>query len=132
MSEQNVELAKRAIDAYNRRDLEALRELNDPDVEVDWSASRGVEAGLYRGIDAALRFYQGYFDAFEEILIEPDGFRAAGESVVISNVSRSRGREGIEVFARSALVLTFRAGRVLRVCLYQETEQALESVGLEG
>ncbi len=132
MSQRNVELTKRAIDAYNRRDLEALRALNDPDVEIDWSASRGVEAGVYRGIDEALRFYQGYFDAFEEILIEPNCFRDADDSVVVPNISRSQGREGIEVFARSALVFTFRAGRVVRVRLYQETVQALEAVGLEG
>jgi ketosteroid isomerase-like protein len=132
MSQANVELTKRAIDAYNRRDVEALRAVNDPDVEIDWSASRGVEAGVYRGIDAALLFYQGYFDAFEEILIEPEGFRDAGESVLVPNISRSRGREGIEVFARSALVFTFRAGRVVRVCLYQETGRALEAIGLAG
>ena len=132
MSQANVEIAKQAIDAYDRRDLDALRMLNDPNVEVDWSASRGVEAGVYRGIDAALRFYQGYFDAFEEIHIEPDCFVDAGESVVVPNRSRSRGREGIEVFARSAFVFTFRDGRVIRVCLYQEREQALEAVGLAG
>jgi ketosteroid isomerase-like protein len=130
MSQENVDVAQRCIDAYNGRDLEALRALNDPDLEVDWSASRGVEAGVYRGIDAALRFYQGYFDAFEEIIIEPDRFMDAGESVVIPNVSRSRGREGIEVLARSAIVITVRGRKVTRLCLYQETEEALKAVGL--
>jgi ketosteroid isomerase-like protein len=130
--EANVELARRCFDAYTRRDIEALRAFNDPDVEVDWSASRGVEAGVYRGIDAALRFYQGYFDAFEEIVFEPDRSIDAGPSVVIPNVARSRGREGIEVVARSALVMTFRDHRVTRICLYQETQQALEAVGLAG
>jgi ketosteroid isomerase-like protein len=130
VSQQNVELAERCFDAYNRRDIEALRVFNDPDVELDWTASRGVEAGVYRGIDAALRFYQGYFDAFQEIIFEPERFIDAGESVVIPNLARSRGREGIEVLARSALVLTFRDHAVTRICLYQETQQALEAVGL--
>jgi hypothetical protein len=41
MSQENVEIAERGLDAFNQRDLEALRALNDPDVELDWSASRG-------------------------------------------------------------------------------------------
>jgi ketosteroid isomerase-like protein len=120
MSKQNVDMARKCIAVYNRRDLETLRALNDPDVEVDWSASRGVEAGVYRGFDAVLRFYKGYFDAFEEIVVTPERFIDAGESVVVPNVSRSRGREGIEVLARSALVITFRSEKVTRICLYQE------------
>jgi ketosteroid isomerase-like protein len=132
MSQANVELAQRCFDSYNRRDIEALRALNDPDVEVDWSASRGVEAGVYQGFDAVLRFYTGYFDAFDEIAFEPERFIEAGESVVIPNVARSRGREGIEVPARSTLVMTFRGHTVTRICLYQETDEALKAVGLEA
>jgi hypothetical protein len=60
MSDENVEIVRRSIDAYNRRDLEALRLLDDPNVEVDWSVSRGVEAGVYQGIDAVQRFYRIY------------------------------------------------------------------------
>jgi ketosteroid isomerase-like protein len=33
MSEENVELNQRANDAFNRRDLDALLALSDPDVE---------------------------------------------------------------------------------------------------
>jgi len=32
MSQENVDVVRRAISAYNRRDLEALKEVNDPDV----------------------------------------------------------------------------------------------------
>jgi ketosteroid isomerase-like protein len=132
MSAENVEIVKRTIDAYNRRDLDALRPLNDPDVKIDWSASRGVEAGEYEGIDAALRFLQSWFDAFEEIHIEPESFMDAGESVMVPNVTRFRGREGIEVAGRSAFVFTFRDGRVVRVRLYQEAHEAFKAAGLAG
>jgi ketosteroid isomerase-like protein len=33
MSEENVELAHRAYDAFNRRDLDAFLAFNDPEVE---------------------------------------------------------------------------------------------------
>jgi hypothetical protein len=35
MSHENVEIAKQVIDAHNRRDLDALRTLNDPSMELD-------------------------------------------------------------------------------------------------
>jgi ketosteroid isomerase-like protein len=132
MSQENVDIARQSIDAYNRRDLDVLRALNHPDVELDWSASMGPDAGVYRGIDAVVALYAGYFEAFEEIVVEAERFIDAGESVVVPNVSRSRGRNGIEVFARSTFTLTIREGKLSRICLYQEPEQALKAVGLDS
>ncbi len=131
MSQENVEVVKRVIDAYNRRDLAGLEAFNHPDVEFDWSASRGFVAGVYRGFDEFQRFWKSYFDAFAEIAAEPERFIDAGESVVVPNVVHIRGRDGIEVSARSAIVFTFRSHRIRRMCLYQETDEALKAVGLE-
>ena len=130
MSQETVDVVQQALYAYTHRDVEALRALAAPDTELDWSASRGWLAGVYRGIDEALRFYAGYFEAFEEIVIEPDRLIEAGDSVVVPNVAHQRGRDGIEVSARSTLVFTVRGRRITRICLYQETEQALKAVGL--
>jgi ketosteroid isomerase-like protein len=130
MSLANVEIVQRALDAYARRDLDSLKELLHPDVELDWSASRGFVAGVYQGFDEFQRFWKGYFDAFEAIRAEPDRFINAGDSVVVPNVVHMRGRDGIEVSARSAVVWTIRGGRITRICLYQETQEALKAVGL--
>jgi len=131
VSQENVEVVKRMIDAYNQRDLAGLEAFSHPDVELDWSASRGFVAGVYRGFDEFERFWRSYFDAFEEMAAEPERFIDAGESVVVPNMVHIRGRDGIEVSARSAIVFTFRSHRITRMCLYQETEQALKAVGLE-
>jgi ketosteroid isomerase-like protein len=132
MSQKTVDVVRQALDAYARRDVEALRALSDSDMELDWSRSKGWLAGVYRGIDEALRFYAGYFEAFEEIVFEPECFIHAGESVVVPNVARQRGRDGIEVSARSALVFTVRDDQIRRICLYQGAEDALKAVGLAG
>jgi len=130
MSQENVEVVRNSILAFNRRDLEALQALNHPDVQVDWSASRGLEAGVYRGWKDVARFYRTFFETFEEVEVEPDRFIESGDSVVVPNRSQSRGRDGIETPARSTLVFEVRRGRIARVCLYQETQEALEAVGL--
>jgi Ketosteroid isomerase-related protein len=131
MSEENVEIVRRSIAAYNRRDFEALGRLNGPDVEVDWSASRGLQAGIYQGREEVLRFYQGFLEMFDKVNLEPDRFIESGDSVVVPNAAQIRGRDGIETVARSALVFELRGGRIARICLYQETREALEAVGLQ-
>jgi ketosteroid isomerase-like protein len=129
--EENIELVRQTLDAYSRRDLETLRALSHPDVELDWSASRGSLAGVYRGFDEAERFYAEYYETFEEIVVVPVRFVTAGDSVVVSNVAHQRGRDGIEVSARSTLVFTFRANRITRTCLFQHEHEALAAVGLK-
>jgi ketosteroid isomerase-like protein len=130
MSEENVEVVRRAIAAYNRRDFEAIRALNQPDVELDWSASRGLDARVYQGEEEVMRFFQNFLEMFEEIRIEPDRFIESRDSVVVPNSAQLRGRDGIQTAARSAFVFEVRSGRVARICLYQETREALEAVGL--
>jgi ketosteroid isomerase-like protein len=130
MSEETVDVVRRAIDAYNRRDFEAIRELNHPQVELDWSGSRGPVAGIYRGEDEVLGFYRDFFDTFEHVRMEPDRYIEAGERVIVPNSTHFRGRDGIETTARSALSFEVRDGRVSHIRLYQETGEALEAAGI--
>jgi uncharacterized protein len=130
MSQENIELVQRSIAAYNRRDFETMRVMNHPDVELDWSASRGLEAGIYRGVDEVMGFYENFLETFEQVDIEPDRFIESGDSVVVPNTAHIRGRDGIETVARSAFVFEVRGDLIARVCLYQETDEALEAIGL--
>ena len=131
MSRENVELVRRSIAAYNRRDFEAMKMLNSPDVEVDWSVSRGLQAGVYQGTEAVLGFYRNFLELFEEVNIEPDRFIESADSVVVPNSAQIRGRDGIETVARGALVFELRGGQITRICLYQETREALQAAGLQ-
>jgi ketosteroid isomerase-like protein len=132
MSQENVDVVRRAIAAYNQRDFEAIRALNHADVQLDWSASRGLDAGVYRGVDDVVRFYRNFLEMFEEVRIEPDRFIDSGDLVVVPNFAQVRGRDGIETFARSALVFEVRGSLVARIVLYQETQDALEAAGLRA
>jgi ketosteroid isomerase-like protein len=78
-----------------------------------------------------LRFYKDVFvEAFEENVIEPERFLESGDSVVVPNTGRVRGRDGIHAVVRSALLFEVRDGWIVRIRLYQETGEALEAVGL--
>jgi ketosteroid isomerase-like protein len=107
-----------------------MRALNHPDVEVDWSASRGLRAGVYRGLEEVFALYRDSFATFEDIVIEAERFIESGDSVIVPNTAQVRGRDGIETLARSALLFEVRDGRIARICLYQETREALEAAGI--
>jgi ketosteroid isomerase-like protein len=130
MSRENVDVVRQSLDAYGRRDIEAMRALNHPDLELDWSASVGSLAGVYRGFDEALRFYAEYYETFEATVIAPDRFVDTGDLVVVPNVAYQRGRDGIEVSARSTLVFAVHNRKITRICLYQDEDEALKAVGL--
>ncbi|MFL5780493.1 MAG: nuclear transport factor 2 family protein [Thermoleophilaceae bacterium] len=125
-----MDVVRRVVDALDRRDFEALDELNHPDVEMDWTRSRGLDARVHRGHEAVTRFLRDLADAFHGFEVEADEFIEAGDSVVVPNTGRLRGRDGVETVARSTLVFGLRDGRVARICLYQEKAEALETVRL--
>jgi ketosteroid isomerase-like protein len=130
MSEENVEIVKRSLVAFGQRDYAMLLELGHPDMELDWTASVGLEARVYQGRERVLRFYENFLETFEEIEIQPDRFIEAADSVVVLNTAHMRGRDGIEAVARATFVFEIHDGLITRVCLYQELPEALEAVGL--
>jgi ketosteroid isomerase-like protein len=132
MSKDNVEVVRRAVDAFNRRDLDGLMCDVDPDVEVDWSRSTGVEAGTYRGVAAARRFWGTFFDGFEQIVAVPEEYIEHLDYVIVPNTAHVRGRQGIEVEARSAAVVELRDGHIVLWRLFRAKAEALEAVGAGG
>ena len=131
MSQENVEVVRRAIEAFNQRELEALVESYDAEVVVDWSRSAGVEAGIYRGHEGVRRLNSGFYDAWDRITVSPEDFIERGEHVVVPNHACFWGRDGIKVEARSVFVHTIRAGRIVELRLFRERPEALKAVGLE-
>jgi ketosteroid isomerase-like protein len=129
MSPENVEIVRRSIEAWNRRDLTTMAALWGSDGEVDWSRARGPFKGVYRGRGIE-SFFKTFWSTFEDIQLEAHGFTEAGSEVVVSNTARARGREGIEVIARSTLVYTVENGQITRIRMFQEQAEALEAVGL--
>jgi ketosteroid isomerase-like protein len=51
MSQENVEVVRRAFEASGRRDTAAVLALDDAEVEWDASRAQGLEGAVYRGHD---------------------------------------------------------------------------------
>jgi ketosteroid isomerase-like protein len=131
VSQENVDVVRRAIEAFNRRDLVAVARENAPDIEVDWSRSSGVEAGIYRGSAATTRFWNTFFEVFERVVVTPEELIEHDDYVILLDRTRIVGRDGIKVEARNAHVVTLRDGSIARWVMYRSRVDALKAVGLE-
>jgi SnoaL-like domain len=77
MSQENVELAHRAIDAFNRRDLGAYLELVD--AEVEFVAGGVTMEGDYRGHAGIRRFWENLLGVFPDLALEIVELRDLGD-----------------------------------------------------
>jgi ketosteroid isomerase-like protein len=131
MSQENVEIVRRGTDAYNRGDLDGLLENWAPDAVVDWSRSRGFDAGVFRGHAEIRAHWQRLLAAFDKVRIElVDPIEVEGDLLIVENLGYLRGRDGIEVQTRSAWLITIRDGELTSFTLYQTRQDALEAAGL--
>jgi ketosteroid isomerase-like protein len=131
MSEENVELVRRGIDAFSRGDLDGVLKNFAPDAVVDWSNSLGFDAGVFRGHGEIRAFMERFHEGFNEIRVEllDDPLEVESGLVVVENVSYSHGRDGIVVQARSTFLITIRDGEQTSLTLYQTKQEALEAAG---
>jgi ketosteroid isomerase-like protein len=140
MSQENVEIARRAVDALNLSDLmvggsdplPTLREFCDPDVEWDFSR-RGVDPEIYRGYEGWLRIAEQFGDAWQELRLEIEEIIDAGDNVVLFTNMIGLSKSGIELDHRVGQVWTFRDGKIVRDQFFGEDRAAcLAAVGLAG
>jgi ketosteroid isomerase-like protein len=123
--EANVETVRQAIEAFNRRDVEAMIVLGGDDFVYDWSRSIGPTSGIYHGPEAFIDFVQDQWSMFDEVRLEVHEYITRGPYVVATTTTHGRGRDGISVTANSASLYTFENGRLTRITLYQNREEAL-------
>jgi uncharacterized protein len=134
MSQANVEMTKRGLEAYNRRDVEAL--LEDLDPEVEWHPALpkllGGEATVYRGHEGVREFFRDTDDVLDEIDVEYSEIRDLGDRVFVIGRFRARGKaSGAETESPIATVSDIRNGKVIRIQTYLDPKEALEAAGLD-
>jgi ketosteroid isomerase-like protein len=130
MSEEDVETVRRHIEAWNRRDLKTWLAWLHADAEIDWSRSLGPLKGVYRGHGELEVFWDAFWSTFEDVHVVVHGFTEAGSDVVVPNTGHIRGRQGIEVVARSTFVFTVENRQITRLRMFQERAEAFEAAGL--
>jgi len=134
MSQENVEIVRAAVDAFNlaRDAVEAIDEYWTDDVDFRSVEGAVDDRGPIHGKDALRAYVQDWSDTFEDFRIEPVELIDAGEDKVIA-VLRASGQaklSGVETDLTYAVVYTIPDGKIARGREYWNREEALEAAGL--
>jgi ketosteroid isomerase-like protein len=130
VSEANVGVVQRALDAVSRRDLDALLEELDPNVEVHPFVS--VWQRTYRGHAGIEQWSKDTAELWEEFSLRPRGFRDLGDDALLVLAQwRGRGKGSAPAIdGPAALVIRFRNGKAASIDVYLDEASALKAVEL--
>jgi ketosteroid isomerase-like protein len=131
VSQENVEIVRRAFEGFNRDGPEAVTAFLDP--EIEWHDFPSLpDAGVHHGHEGFLAAMEQFLGDFEDFRLVIDEIFAHGNQVIAyyRNVGRGRG-SGATFERRQAGVLTLRNGSIVRAEWFGTQAEALKAVGLE-
>jgi ketosteroid isomerase-like protein len=131
MSEENVEVVRRTLDAFNRRDVDGYLETIADDFALH-SQFGGVEGRTYRGHRDIPMYFEDLAKAWHGYWAEPrDPVQGEDDKVACTLfVTAEAERSGIKVEKRLGAVFTVRAGKIVGIDAYPTRAEALEAAGL--
>ena len=144
--QQNVETLRRMYEAWNDRDIDAIMGNYDPDIEIVETQDLAYAAALlrvlgprfvilsggYRGKGEVRKLWETIWEISEWFIVNPEDFIAVGdEKVVVPNVLNARAKgTGLEGEAQTAHLFTVRDGKVLRMEVFVDRQQAMAAAHL--
>jgi ketosteroid isomerase-like protein len=127
--------ARLGVEAYNRRDLDAVVIGWNPEFEYqtgrEWAQSGLVEP-CYRGLEGYRKFVETTSEVWgADNHVEPMELVDLGERIVLlANVPMRAQGSGVPLTEAFALVSTLKDGRIVRQQEYYDHAEALEAAGL--
>jgi ketosteroid isomerase-like protein len=131
MSQQNVEVVRELVEAFNRRDLVAMTQWFAPEVEWEPGGPAAVERARYRGRDEVASAFAATWETWEVFHVEESEVRDQDDSVLWLGSARMRGAtSGVDFDQAFAVHFRVREGKVLRFQGFLTWQNALQAAGL--
>lgn len=122
-------VVRRLFYAFAARDVEALLEIVDPEIEFFGPTAMAVNEGrCYRGQDGMQRYMRDVEALWEKLELDPQKYRVVGSHVVALGRVRARARDGLEIDTAAAWVWRVEHGRVIWGCAYGDPDQMPRSL----
>ncbi len=130
MSQENVEVVRKMLDAFLANDVQTALSSFDPDVE--WDGTNLPDGKVGHGVDAILDHNARWSETWgESWRVEVEKVIDAGsDQVVVLIRERGRSKAGLEMNERHGELYTLRDGRIVRRQGFSDPKEALEAVGL--
>jgi ketosteroid isomerase-like protein len=133
LSQENVEIVRRVMDAWNRQEVEDILALADPEVEYVNSPT-AVEPGTRRGHDGLAAVARTQWESLPGGRQDIDRFHDRGDEIIsVGRVSRLMPGSETRIDVPILLSWTIRDGKVIRIEMLgtgSEFQKALEAAGL--
>ena len=132
MSQENVEVAQATMEAFKRRDFDAILARLHSDAEWRPAISPGgLEATTYRGHEGFRRWAAELAESWETFDLKDPTFEAVGDRVLLLARVHARGSSsGVTIDAPLAQVWEIDDGKVRRLTGFFSHAEALQAVGL--
>jgi ketosteroid isomerase-like protein len=134
MSEENIDVILKAVEALNRRDAEAFVAGVSPDVEWETNPELVGLGGIYRGRAGVREFFEHLFglETWESIHVEVEEItEASDDRVLVGLLAKARGRgSGVPTELRLWQVFWFAEVLITRRQVFWTRDEALEAAGL--
>jgi ketosteroid isomerase-like protein len=134
MSDENVELVRRWLEAFNADEVASFLDAWDAECEFFSITGSQLTATPYRGYEGMRRFQEERAETWTGLRFDAERISGGkdGNVVVTVGLLRGEGREsGVLVEQRIGMVFKLR-GRKIRYCrAYPDPKEALEAVGLQ-
>jgi glutamate formiminotransferase / 5-formyltetrahydrofolate cyclo-ligase len=125
MGTEAVELVRQSVEAWTRRDRDAVLELFAPDAELDLRRLRLPDTGVVRGAGLLRRWIGNLFEHFPDFEFEIEEIAPVGEWVVVRGSMRGRARlSGVEVVEPYSEAVLVRDGQIVRDVFFQGRDAA--------
>lgn len=125
VSSENVEVVRRAYEAFARGDNEASLSYYDPSVEFSQPADE-PGGGTYHGVEGVVEAFKGWLAPWDHYRVDLDELTDHDEHVLARTRHHMRGKtSGIQVEKIIFQLWTLRNGRIVRVQMYYEETEAL-------
>ena len=130
MSQENVEVVKRAIAAVNDRDID--RYLADCTEDIELRTPLAPIGGVYEGPDGIRRFFVDIQDMSPDFRLDLESVEAIGADRVLAflQITASGRSSGIPTANATANVYDLVDGKIRRVRIFLNRQEALAAVGL--
>ena len=126
--DDNVAVVLSALEAFERRDMETVLSVLDPEIQTFSSPELANPVDAV-GREQWLQWMGDWLDAWEGFEVEFEKVEPVGQHhVVVDMYQRARGKEsGVGVELRVYTMFEIREGIAKRYHLYPDREQALEA-----
>jgi ketosteroid isomerase-like protein len=128
MSQENV---REALDAFNRRDLDALLALSDPDIEITPLIVQMEGGGSYRGHEGVRSWWEDLLGVFPDFSGEIEEVRDLGDMTVARLRLRAHhAGSDARVEETTWFAIEWRHDKVIWWRTFRSEAEALEAAGL--